>query len=262
MLETPRRTALRGPTFIRLLAGLTDADIPHSRQSLPDRLSQWIDWTHAVALSTALDDRPAAAEPDPQTVGDSEDGDCARVRALLASAIAGDRAFSAEFPAEFSAVGPRGSAQAPGERADQDAAPDYAFFRQRCLAMQQAMDTHIGPLRGRLRDRLSRVNADLARLAAVDAVMERALGRRERNLLAAVPALLAQHFDRLRQRQIAAQETATTAPAAASGAWLNVFRKDMQSVLLAELDVRLQPAEGLLAALRTSPLGSHVQKSA
>jgi hypothetical protein len=31
-----------------------------------------------------------------------------------------------------------------------------------------------------------------------------------------------------------------------------VFRKDMQSVLLAELDIRFQPVEGLLAALRIS----------
>jgi hypothetical protein len=41
------------------------------------------------------------------------------------------------------------------------------------------------------------------------------------------------------------------AQAVAPGAWLDAFRKDMQSVLLAELDVRLQPVEGLLAALRT-----------
>jgi len=38
----------------------------------------------------------------------------------------------------------------------------------------------------------------------------------------------------------------------AQPAWLDVFRKDMQSVLLAELDLRLQPIEGLLAALRAS----------
>jgi hypothetical protein len=30
-----------------------------------------------------------------------------------------------------------------------------------------------------------------------------------------------------------------------------VFRKDMQSVLLAELDLRFQPVEGLLAAVLT-----------
>ena len=34
--------------------------------------------------------------------------------------------------------------------------------------------------------------------------------------------------------------------------WLTTFRKDMRSVLLAELDIRLQPIEGLLAALRAS----------
>lgn len=41
-------------------------------------------------------------------------------------------------------------------------------------------------------------------------------------------------------------------PAPTPGAWLETFRKDMRSVLLAELDIRLQPVEGLLAALRAS----------
>jgi hypothetical protein len=101
----------------------------------------------------------------------------------------------------------------------------------------------------------------MARLAVVDAVMERALSERERSLLAAVPGLLAGHFERLREAEQqalagaeASADAATAAPAAPirPGAWLDAFRKDMQSVLLAELDVRLQPVEGLLAALRTS----------
>jgi hypothetical protein len=49
----------------------------------------------------------------------------------------------------------------------------------------------------------------------------------------------------------AAPVTTAAAPAVTPGTWLDAFRKDMQSVLLAELDVRLQPVEGLLAALRT-----------
>ncbi|MCZ8411391.1 DUF3348 domain-containing protein [Achromobacter dolens] len=54
-----------------------------------------------------------------------------------------------------------------------------------------------------------------------------------------------------------AQAAACTAPqpalsAPTPGAWLETFRKDMRSVLLAELDVRLQPVEGLLATLRAS----------
>jgi hypothetical protein len=67
--------------------------------------------------------------------------------------------------------------------------------------------------------------------------------------------LLAGHFDRLRlaeQASLADAEAAGDGPSVTAGAWLNVFRKDMQSVLLAELEVRFQPVEGcLLAALRT-----------
>jgi len=94
----------------------------------------------------------------------------------------------------------------------------------------------------------------MSRLAEVDAVMERALSPRERSLLATVPGLLGGHFERLLK---ADRETRADAQALedaseiAPGAWLTVFRKDMRSVLLAELDLRFQPVEGLLAALRT-----------
>ena len=140
---------------------------------------------------------------------------------------------------------------------------DYTVFRQRYLAMQRSIQAATGNLRGRLRDMLDQSTADMARLAAVDAVMERALSPREQTLLATVPALLGEHFARLRQADqktlVDAQITEDT-PAMAPGAWLDVFRKDMQSVLLAELDVRFQPVEGLLAVLRTHQLASHVQK--
>jgi hypothetical protein len=118
------------------------------------------------------------------------------------------------------------------------------------------METGIATLRGRLRSMLAARTPAMARLAVIDAVMERALSERERNLLASVPGLLAGHFERLRaaeEHALAAAQTAEASEDAAPvtpGAWLDVFRKDMQSVLLAELEVRFQPVEGLLAALR------------
>jgi hypothetical protein len=63
--------------------------------------------------------------------------------------------------------------------------------------------------------------------------------------LSTVPLLLEKHFDRLRK---AHQETQADTPAS-DDAWLAVYRKDMQGVLLAELNLRLQPVEGLLEAL-------------
>ena len=241
MVQAPQRTSVRGPTFIRLLARLTDVDVSPSRQSLSDRLGQWLDWTHAVALSTSLDSKPSAVGSDVPTFGSAEENECARVHASLVSTIAGDRAF------------------AKGCGANE--AVDYSVFRQRYLTIQRSMQAATGNLRGRLRDMLAQRTADMARLAAVDAAMERALSPREQALLARVPALLGEHFERLRQAEqetLAGAQISEDTSAISSGAWLDVFRKDMQNVLLAELDVRFQPVEGLLAALRTHSLVSHV----
>jgi hypothetical protein len=247
MLQVPQRTAFSGPALIRLLARLTDVDVPEARQSLSDRLSQWLEWTDAIALSTALSGNPPSVASRARAFGSAEENECARVRTSLANAIVGDSAFAAARR--------HGPAHVSSREVPTDAPVDYPVFRQRYLAMQQAMETGIGNLRGRLRGMLAARTPDMTRLAVVDAVMERALGSRERTLLATVPELLGGHFERLRQ---AGQETLAEAQASGdtaavtSGAWLDVFRKDMQSVLLAELDVRLQPVEGLLAALRTS----------
>ncbi|WP_336091020.1 DUF3348 domain-containing protein [Pseudomonas sp. CGJS7] len=233
-MQVPRRAPVRGPTFIRVLARLTAADVPQPTQSLSDQLSQWIDWTHAVALSTALDGKPPEPMLDERILSAVDEDECARVRAALAAAIAADPAFAA----------PAG------------AAADYPFFRQRYQTLQQTMEAGVGRLRERLRAMLTHGTPQMARLAAVDAVMERALSRRERSLLSAAQTLLADHFERLRVAAAsAAEENQAAENQAADDAWLESFRRDMRNLLLAELDVRLQPAEGLLAALRTTSHG-------
>ncbi|MDF3839589.1 DUF3348 domain-containing protein [Cupriavidus basilensis] len=247
MVQAPRHTGFSGPALVRLLARLTNADVPESSQSLSDRLSQWLGWTDAIALSAALNGSPPAVASGARTFGSAEERECARVRTALADAIASDTAFT---PARRS-----GRTQAPTEAAPADTDADYSTFRQRYLSLQQTMETSIGNLRPRLRGMLAARTPEMSRLAVVDAVMERGLIVRERSLLATVPTLLAGHFERLRraERAALADAEASDAPAAMTpGTWLEVFRKDMRSVLLAELEVRLQPVEGLLAALRTS----------
>ena len=247
MVQAPQRTAFSGPTLIRLLARLTDVEFTESRQSLSDRLSQWLHWTDAIALSTALNRNPSDVTAGAQAFGSPEENECARVRSALANAIVSNNAFAA--------VKQHRRTQAPSHGAPMDAAVDYPAFRQGYLSMQQAMETDIGNLRGRLREKLAARTPAMTCLAEVDAVMERALNPRERSLLAAVPGLLRGHFERLRQAEqktLADTEASGDTSAVTPGAWLAVFRKDMQSVLLAELELRFQPVEGLLAALRTS----------
>ncbi|WP_027794677.1 DUF3348 domain-containing protein [Paraburkholderia acidipaludis] len=238
MVQAPLQAALSGPTLVRLLARLAEADVSEPQASLADRLSQWLGWTDAIALSTALSASPNAP-PDPSRAGvaqalDREDA------ALVVTAR------SALTKMITRACAPANARRGARETAEAPAPADFAEFRQDYLSIQQAMETEIGQLRKRLRALLAARTPALARLAAVDAIMERSLGAREQRLLASVPALLATHFERLRR---AAQQAPDEAPAA-SGAWLAAFRKEMQSVLLAELDIRFQPVQGLLAALR------------
>lgn len=125
-------------------------------------------------------------------------------------------------------------------------ATDFSPYRRRYVSRQQTMESAIAPLRTRLQAALVARSPALAQLAAVDAVMAQALGAHEVRLLATIPTLLEKHFTRLRRAQADAID-----PDVSPDIWLDGFDRDMQSVLFAELDIRLQPIEGLLEALRS-----------
>jgi len=230
MTQVPQRTGFSGPKLLRLLASLTDAEASGAAPSLSAAMSRWLGWTDAIALSAALNGSPPEVLPGASVRAGSGGaiGDAAgtHVRAMLTAAITGQGTSSdsrRRMPA-------RPAMPDPTEA-------DFAVHRQRYIALQQQMEREIAGLRGRLRTALASRTPQAARLAMLDTVMEQVLGAREQAVLAAVPGMLEPHFTRLR---------------GAEGAWLNVFRRDMQSVLLAELEIRFQPVDALLAALRES----------
>lgn len=183
-----------------------------------------------MALSRALDGRVPPPPAEAVAFDAAEGVECARVRSVLESAI-----VQQPDPPK------------PG------ASDDAAAIRQRVVALQRSMQANTGRLRGRLRDMLSLAGPELGRLAEVDAVMEQTLSPREQALLATVPTLLVLHFERLRNAALppAVEGEAADAEAVpADDGWRQRFNHAMQSVLLAELDVRFHPIEGLLAALR------------
>jgi hypothetical protein len=112
------------------------------------------------------------------------------------------------------------------------AAVSAAACRRRCTAQQRLMCERLGPLRASVRAVLAKQSPALARLAALDAVMDQALAARERQLLSHVSGLLEPRLERLRQ------------PGGAQA-----IDEELQRVLLAELELRLQPIEGMMSAL-------------
>jgi hypothetical protein len=238
----PRRTRYPSSALVRQLSRLTATPAPAPKQGFAEALSQWLGWTDAISLSGALNTAPAST-PAPVSAplsALSAAEDVERIKAGLTKAIA-------EACAAPGTVA-RGSRRPPTLPADPapDSPPDYAPYRQRYQAMQQAMEERIEPLRQRLRAQLGAASPAGARLAAVDAVMEQVLAPREQLLLHGIASQrLEKRFDSLRPH---CDDDAVTGP------WLDTFRQDMHAVLLAELDTRLQPVEGLLAALRSAPL--------
>ena len=87
-------------------------------------------------------------------------------------------------------------------------------------------------------------------MASLDAALDAILAEREALLLGKVPSLLEMRFKHLRRAHQdaldAAQQEDNTALWLQAGGWMTRFCQEMQAVLLAEWDLRLQPAMGLL----------------
>jgi len=254
MPEVRSRAPVPGAALARLLARMTGREAALPTQSPADRLGDWLQWQQAVLLSRALDDDPDADAPpaadghgvaspgraltaDAGSPGAAGDGDedlaaeCRRLRAALEDAIADD-ARDWTLP-----LRPRAGEDGTG------AAAGAAAVLRHCQGLQRDLQSASGRLRGELRERLALRPGGAARLAAVDAVMEGLLAPREHALLVpAVPTLVAR-FEQLHARH---GEGGTQA---AAGAWRASFRSEARQVLLAELDLRFQPIEALLAAL-------------
>ncbi|MBI2306268.1 MAG: DUF3348 domain-containing protein [Rhodocyclales bacterium] len=241
------RTSFNSPRLVRLLAALDVDDVAESKQSFAERLGQWLDLNDAIALSGTLHagagGSPAARS---RALGPVEE-QFARVRASLIDSIATDGVFK---PGRARIKLPVPAAGATLATAD------FAPYRRYYAAHQRDMEASIGPLRANLRAALVEHSPALRQLADLDAVIDKALGERERNLLATVPQRLEQRYRQLRQ---AYAEALAEAPQADDperwlqpGGWLAAFCRDLQAVLLAELELRLQPAAGLLAAIAGS----------
>lgn len=238
-------TSLNSARLVRVLANLAVADVVEAKQSLAERLGQWLDFTDAMALFSALNgNAPVSQTKAPDS---SVQGEFARVRTTLADSITMDGVLN---PGRARIKLPTPAPNAPVE-----SAADFSPYHRYYQAHQRDMNAAIGPLRANVRAVLASGSPALQRLAALDAVLEQALATRERNLLATLPLLLAKRFGHLYKahQEALGDRLDLDDPEMwmRPGGWLAMYCRDMQAVLLAELEVRLQPVAGLIEALLT-----------
>lgn len=193
---------------------------PAARQDVAQRLSPWLGPLDADRLNASL----RALEAAPATANTAPDSMVPTGRSrldpdALAQAVA-------RVQAELQAL----VAAATADDLDgTDPTIDQALLNQRYQGVQRAFTQRLGALRGQVRQQLAQASPDLRRLASLDAVMEQMLlSAREPRLWGSLPAHLTQ------------RQTAGGAPSA--------LTHDLQALLHAELQARLQPIVGLVEA--------------
>ena len=140
--------------------------------------------------------------------------------------------------------------QSRASAADVSSPPDFTPYHRYYLAHQREMTNAITALRTQARKALAAQSPAGRQLAGLDATFEKSLAARESSLLANVPILFSKCFEQRYAEHMAALVGADD-PAiwAQPGSWLEAFCNDAKRLLLAELDLRLKPAAGLIAAL-------------
>ena len=225
-------TPVNSARLVRLLAGIAAAPGAPAKQSFAERLGQWLGWADAISLCALLDG--GALTPPGAVLGGVTAGPgaapaaaLARLQAETVQAIAADAVFAAGAPPT-----------------------DFQAYRRSHAAQQRAMAVRVGALREQVRATLMQHSASLRQLAALDLLMDRVVGAQERSILSTLPGWLEQRFAQLRERHAGAvADGPAGAIADSAGDWHATFGQEMRALLLAELELRLQPVLGLIEAL-------------
>ena len=235
MNQAPDFAAANLSRLVSFLRQLQVADAAISHRNFADKLGQLIDLADSFTLADELRALPRLRF-EPQQLDRQQlkvaflEERMALTETIVKRFVPDSASLSINLPM------PDSSAETSASKAFE---PYYRFY-----ALQQSeMESRIHRLRQRVRQTLTGTSQTMAQLAKLDSTLHQALSTQIRKSFAVVPRLLARHFEQLRQQPhpIAADEQAS--------AWLAQFYRDMQSLLLAELDIRLQPVIGLIEAL-------------
>jgi len=241
---SPRQT-IHSSNLIRILSDLTLVDTCYPGHAFAEELGQWLNLDDAITLHAL---HASGASVSVTRSGPTEKAPLAEQFARLRAGL-----VPLELPADATHRSGNRVDKPPGDGGLQmAAAASYEPYRRAYSAHQRDMEAKIRPFRLQVREVLARTSPTLAKLAALDAVFDKSIFERERQLLSMLPALMAKRFEVLRQTHHQSFDV-TPDPVDSdssfkSVAWLTRFRQELQAVLLAELETRLEPTFGLIEA--------------
>lgn len=234
----------------RLISELLKVNLIHGEPThirFGERLGKLIEFSNSFALADAhyyisKMTWPVGAEDNDQLALQTQEivNEFLRVRELLVRTII--KSFHPDKRTRF-------KLPMPNEDDPPEASFNYEPYRRFYAIQQREMDGHIQPLRKFVRDTIEGISLPLKKLASLDEAMGNTLQPYASKQLAQLPKALETHFIELQQRYSVTQNT--LAQSLEKDGWLTIFARDLQVVLLAELDFRLLPITGMIEALHT-----------
>ena len=251
-----RATSNSGPNDARLVRLLTDlavCDLAFPPKNLAERLGGVIGFGDSMRLASFHDELGEMTfEPSP-TSSEGLKEDVLQVRASLVRAVV--ESFTPDIGSARSKL-PTINADMPVDQLV-TFEPYHRFY----AAHQREFESRVQALQLRVREVACRVSPESGQLAAMDEAMRDIFSMHIRKSLALIPQLLGKRFVFLQQEHRSSKEASGDevksdhpkqdmfeALTQADG-WLERFCKEMQELLLAELELRLLPVLGLVEAV-------------
>lgn len=231
-------TALNQSRLVQALAELADAGTPAGQLTFAQRLGGMIDLNKSIDLAMAQAGIREVVFEQGQLTAEQVRHDF----------LAGRRSIVQGVAARFASGNSFARVETPLRNGEilLDTAAAAEPYVKLYAARQRDLDFKVRQLQERTRDDVSSLSPHLARLAALDQAMERALADHHKRLLAKVPHLLGRRLHQLVLRHPPGADEAETRTQLD-----HVFaamRQAMQTMLLAELDARLLTTMGLIEA--------------
>jgi hypothetical protein len=240
MTQALPHVSLDSSRLVRFLTDLSVSEVQVSHKQFSDRLGQLIDFSDSITLSEAHARAPEVESEDILAFRDGITAEFLRARSSIVQA-----AMRSFFPSSGPTriKWPALEAQPPI-----DLAAASAIFLKFYRSQQIDVSSKIRGLHQRSREAVAPLSPRLARIAALDAALGDALAGHSQRYFYAIPRLLERRVAYLHSQFLENIEQGQHSNAA----WDDTreqLRREIQGLLLAEIEVRLLPALGLIEAL-------------
>lgn len=245
MTQPPPQASLNSSRLVRLLTELSVTNVNPSHKNFGDWLGGLLGFSDSIVLSATHGDMRAVAFEKRVTDADKAREELLMVRGALVENIIKSTTLGLNET----------RIKLPRMILEKEQTPknlkEFEPFQRFYVAHQNEIKLKLGRLRYLLRDELSGYSKSLAQLAVLDQALEETLQVQTQKFFAVIPRLIKKRYRfLLEQHENALPDPDNDLPHKwmQPGGWMAQFCQELQGLLLAELEVRLQPLLGLLEA--------------